>query len=128
MKSEFALAFNEILEDKGLPREVIMGAINSAMVSAYRKSVGASAAQEVRVDIDLDKGSVGVYAEKEVTDEIYDQRTEVLLDDARKIDPNCQLGDLVMVESTPENFGRIAAQTARQAIQQKIRDAERAQQ
>ena len=128
MKSEFALAFNEILEDKGLPRDVIMGAINSAMVSAYRKSVGASTAQEVTVDIDLDKGSVAVFAEKEVTDEIYDQRTEVLLEDALKIDPNCQLGDLVMVESTPENFGRIAAQTARQAIQQKIRDAERAQQ
>ena len=128
MKSEFALAFNEILEDKGLPRDVIMGAINSAMVSAYRKSVGASAAQDVRVDIDLDKGSVAVFAEKEVTDEIYDERTEVLLDEARKIDPNCQLGDLVMVESTPENFGRIAAQTARQAIQQKIRDAERAAQ
>ncbi len=128
MKSEFALAFNEILEDKGLPRDVIMGAINSAMVSAYRKSVGASTAQEVRVDIDLDKGSVAVYAEKEVTDEIFDQRTEVLLEDARKVDPNCQLGDLVMVESTPENFGRIAAQTARQAIQQKIRDAERAAQ
>jgi len=128
MKSEFALAFNEILEDKGLPRDVIMGAINSAMVSAYRKSVGASTAQEIRVDIDLDKGSVAVFAEKEVTDEIYDQRTEVLLDDARKIDPNCQLGDLVLVESTPEDFGRIAAQTARQAIQQKIRDAERAAQ
>ena len=128
MKSEFALAFNEILEDKGLPRDVIMGAINSAMVSAYRKSVGASTAQEVRVDIDLDKGSVAVYAEKEVTDEIFDQRTEVLLEDARKVDPNCQLGDLVMMESTPDNFGRIAAQTARQAIQQKIRDAERAQQ
>jgi len=128
MKSEFALAFNEIQEDKGLPREVIMGAINSAMVSAYRKSVGASAAQDVQVDIDLDKGSVAVYAEKEVTDEIYDNRTEVLLDEARKINPDCQLGDLVMVESTPENFGRIAAQTARQAIQQKIRDAERAAQ
>lgn len=128
MKSEFALAFNEILEDKGLPRDVIMGAINSAMVSAYRKSVGASAAQDVKVDIDLDKGSVAVFAEKEVTDEIYDDRTEVLLDEARVIDPNCQLGDLVMVESTPDNFGRIAAQTARQAIQQKIRDAERAQQ
>jgi N utilization substance protein A len=128
MKSEFALAFNEILEDKGLPREVIMGAINSAMVSAYRKSVGASTAQEVRVDFDLDKGTMLVFAEKEVTDEIYDHRTEVLLDEARKIDPDCQLGDLVMVESTPENFGRIAAQTARQAIQQKIRDAERAAQ
>ncbi len=128
MKSEFALAFNEILEDKGLPREVIMGAINSAMVSAYRKSVGASTAQDVRVDFDLDKGTMVVFAEKEVTDEIYDHRTEVLLDEARKIDPDCQLGDLVMVESTPENFGRIAAQTARQAIQQKIRDAERAAQ
>ncbi len=128
MKSEFALAFNEILEDKGLPRDVIMGAINSAMVSAYRKSVGASTAQEVRVDFDLDKGTMLVFAEKEVTDEIYDDRTEVLLDEARKIEPDCQLGDLVMVESTPENFGRIAAQTARQAIQQKIRDAERAAQ
>lgn len=128
MKSEFALAFNEILEDKGLPRDVIMGAINSAMVSAYRKSVGASTAQEVRVDFDLDKGTMQVFAEKEVTDEIYDNRTEVLLEEARKIDPDCQLGDLVMVESTPENFGRIAAQTARQAIQQKIRDAERAAQ
>ncbi len=128
MKSEFALAFNEIQEDKGLPRDVIMGAINSAMVSAYRKSVGASAAQEVKVEIDFDKGTVAVYAEKEVTDEIYDQRTEVLLEDARKIKADCQLGDLVMVDSTPENFGRIAAQTARQAIQQKIRDAERAAQ
>ncbi len=128
MKSEFALAFNEILEDKGLPREVIMGAINSAMVSAYRKSVGASTAQEVRVDFDLDKGTMVVFAEKEVTDEIYDQRTEVLLEEARKVNPDCQLGDLVMMESTPENFGRIAAQTARQAIQQKIRDAERAAQ
>jgi len=128
MKSEFALAFNEILEDKGLPREVIMAAINSAMVSAYRKSVGASTAQEIRVDFDLDKGTMLVFAEKEVTDEIYDHRTEVLLDEAREIDPDCQLGDLVMVESTPENFGRIAAQTARQAIQQKIRDAERAAQ
>lgn len=128
MKSDFTLAFNEIQEDKGLPRDVIMGAINSAMVSAYRKSVGASAAQDVRVSIDLDKGTVAVFVEKEVTDEIYDQRTEVLLEDARKIKPDCQLGDLVMVESTPENFGRIAAQTARQAIQQKIRDAERAAQ
>jgi N utilization substance protein A len=128
MKSEFALAFNEILEDKGLPRDVVMAAINSAMVSAYRKSVGASNAQGIRVDFDLDKGTMAVFAEKEVTDEIFDDRTEVLLEDARKIDSNCQIGDLIMVESTPENFGRLAAQNARQAIQQKIRDAERAAQ
>ena len=128
MKSEFALAFNEILEDKGLPKEVIIDAIKAAMVSAYRKSVGASAAQDVEVEIDFDKGSVTVFAQKEVTDSIFDERTEVLLEDARKVDPQCEMGDLVMVESTPENFGRIAAQTARQGIQQKIRDAERAAQ
>ncbi|MGI6251394.1 MAG: transcription termination factor NusA [Anaerolineaceae bacterium] len=129
MKSEFALAFNEILEDKGLPRETIMSAIEAAMVSAYRKSVGASAAQDVKVEIDLDQGVVKVFAEKEVVEDfITDSRTEVLLDQAREIDPNCQAGDLVMVESTPENFGRIAAQTARQGIQQKIRDAEKATQ
>ena len=128
MKSEFALAFNEVLEEKGLPRDVIMSAIESAMISAYRKSVGASAAQDVKVNIDLDKGTVTVYAEKEVSDFITDPRTEVLLEDARKVEPNSQIGDLVMVESTPENFGRIAAQTARQGIQQKIRDAEKATQ
>ena len=128
MKSEFALAFNEILEDKGLPKEVIIEAIKAAMVSAYRKSVGASAAQDVEVEIDFDKGTIAVFAQKEVTDSIFDDRTEVLLEEARKVDPNCELGDLVMVESTPENFGRVAAQTARQGIQQKIRDAERAAQ
>ncbi len=128
MKSEFALAFNEILEDRGLPREVVLEAIRAAMVSAYRKSVGASAAQEIEVKIDFDKGDITVFAEKEVTDNIFDDRTEVLLEDARKFDPNCELGDLVMVDSTPEDFGRYAAQTARQGIQQKIRDAERAAQ
>lgn len=128
MKSEFALAFNEVLEEKGLPRDTIMTAIEAAMVSAYRKSVGASTAQDVTVQIDLEKGIVKVFAEKEVSDSIIDARTEVLLEDARKVDPNAEIGDLVMVESTPENFGRLAAQTARQGIQQKIRDAEKAAQ
>ncbi len=128
MKSEFALAFNEVLEEKGLPRDTIMTAIEAAMVSAYRKSVGASTAQEVRVLIDLDKGIVKVFAEKEVSDTIIDDRTEVLLEEARKVNPNAEIGDLVMVESTPENFGRLAAQTARQGIQQKIRDAEKSAQ
>ncbi|NLZ26980.1 MAG: transcription termination/antitermination protein NusA, partial [Chloroflexi bacterium] len=113
---------------RGLPREVVLEAIRAAMVSAYRKSVGASAAQEIEVKIDFDKGDITVFAEKEVTDNIFDDRTEVLLEDARRFDPNCELGDLVMVDSTPEDFGRYAAQTARQGIQQKIRDAERAAQ
>ena len=128
MKSEFALAFNEVLEEKQLPREVIMGALENAMIAAYRKAVGASNAQSVKVEIDMDKGSVKVFAEKEVSDSIIDARTEVLLDEARMIDPDAQIGDLIMVESTPADFGRIAASTARQAIQQKIRDAEKSQQ
>ena len=128
MKSEFALAFNEVLEERGLPREVILTALESAMVSAYRKAVGASAAQDVQVVMDFDTGSISVFAEKEVSDSITDARTEVLLEDARLNYPDCQIGDLVMVESTPHDFGRIAAQTAKQAIQQRIRDAERQRQ
>ncbi|MBR6091011.1 MAG: transcription termination/antitermination protein NusA, partial [Anaerolineaceae bacterium] len=125
MKSEFVLAFNEVLEEKQLPRDVIIQALESAMVSAYRKAVTASAAQHVEAKLDSETGKFVIYAEKEVVDSVYDQRTEVLLEDARKVDPNAQLGDMVIVESTPKDFGRVAAQTARQVIQQRIRDAER---
>ncbi len=128
MKSEFTLAFNEVLEEKGLPRETILAALESAMVSAYRKAVGSPAGQDVQVKLDFDSGNVSVFAEKEVTDSIYDERTEVLLEDALLTNPDAKLGDLIMVESTPADFGRIAAQTARQAIQQRIRDAERQRQ
>lgn len=128
MKSEFTLAFNEVLEEKGLPREVILAALESAMISAYRKAVGSPAGQDVQVKLDFDSGNVSVFAEKEVTDSIYDERTEVLLEDALQTNPEAKLGDLIMVESTPADFGRIAAQTARQAIQQRIRDAERQRQ
>ena len=128
MKSEFALAFNEVLEERGLPREVILSALESAMISAYRKAVGASAAQDVQVVMDFDTGNVSVFAEKEVSDSITDYRTEVLLEDAQINYPECQIGDLVMVESTPKDFGRIAASTAKQAIQTKIREAEKQRQ
>ena len=128
MKTEFTLAFNEVLEEKQLPRDVILAAIESAMVSAYRKSVNASTAQDVQVTINMDSGDVKVFAEKEVSESIRDDRTEVTLEEARKVNPNAEIGDLVLVESTPENFGRVAAQTARQVIQQRIRDAEKAAQ
>ncbi len=125
MKTEFALAFNELLEDKQLPKEVIQSAIETAMIEAYRKSMNASKAQDVSVSLDFETGDVKVFAEKEVTDMITDFRTEVLLEDAQKIDPEIQMGDLMMVESTPANFGRVAAQNARQKIQQMIHDAEK---
>jgi transcription termination/antitermination protein NusA len=125
MKNEFVLAFNEVLEEKQLPKEVILKAIESAMVSAYRKSVNASTAQHVEATIDPETGKVMISAEKEVVDDVQDERTEVALEEARKYDPEAELGSMVIVESTPKDFGRVAAQTARQVIQQRIRDAER---
>lgn len=128
MKTEFALAFNEVLEDKGLPREVILDALESAMVSAYRRSVNASTAQHIEANIDLETGKVTIFAEKEIVDEIQDDRTEVSIAEAKKTDAEAEIGNMLIVESTPGDFGRVAAQTARQVIQQKIREAERAAQ
>jgi N utilization substance protein A len=125
MKNEFTLAFNEVLEEKQLPKEVILQALESAMVSAYRRAVNASNAQLVEARIDPDTGQVTIFAEKEVVEESQDERTEVNLDEARKVNPEAELGSMVLVESTPKDFGRVAAQTARQVIQQRIRDAER---
>lgn len=125
MKNEFTLAFNEVLEEKQLPKEIILQALESAMVSAYRRAVNASNAQQIEAKVDPDSGQVTIFAEKEVVEESQDERTEVALEDARKIDPDAELGSMVMVESTPKDFGRVAAQTARQVIQQRIRDAER---
>jgi N utilization substance protein A len=127
-KNEFTLAFNDVLEDKQLTKEVIISAIEAAMVSAYRRAVGASAAQHVEARIDPETGKVTVFAEKEVVEDVIEPKTEVLLEEARKVKPDAQVGDMVMVESTPADFGRIAAQTARQVIQQRIREAERANQ
>jgi N utilization substance protein A len=125
MKTEFALAFKQVLNDKNLPEEIIVEAIQDAMVSAYRRSVNASSAQKVEAEIDLETGDVVVFVEKEVVEDIQDDRTEVLIEEAKKVNPDTALGDLEMVESTPEDFGRVAAQTARQVIQQRIRQAER---
>jgi N utilization substance protein A len=125
MKSEFALAFNEVVEDKQLSRDVIQEALESAMASAYRRSVNASNAQLVEAKFNLDSGEVTIFAEKEVVEDVQNERTEVLLSEARKVDPEADLGDMVVVDTTPDDFGRVAAQTARQVIQQRIREAER---
>jgi transcription termination/antitermination protein NusA len=125
MKNEFTLAFNEVLEEKGLPKEVILKALESAMVSAYRRAVNASSAQHVEATIDPETGKVVILAEKEVVESVQDDRTEVSLVEANRVSPSAELGSMLIVESTPRDFGRVAAQTARQVIQQRIRDAER---
>ncbi len=125
MKNDFALALNEVLEDRGLPKTVVVEAIEAAMVSAYRRSVNASNAQHVEAKINPDNGQVAIFAEKEVVEDVQDERTEVALPAAKQVDPTTEIGSMVIVESTPKNFGRVAAQTARQVIQQRIREAER---
>jgi transcription termination/antitermination protein NusA len=125
MKNEFTLAFNEVLEDKQLPKEVILEALEAAMVSAYRRAVNASNAQLVEAKVNPETGKVAIFAEKEVVESIQDERTEVSLEEALRVDPDAELGSMVVIESTPHDFGRVAAQTARQVIQQRIREAER---
>lgn len=125
MRNEFTLAFNEVLEEKGLPKDIILKALESAMASAYRRSVNASNAQRIESTVDIETGKVTIFAEKEVVEDVQDERTEVTLEEAKRYDEDTELGMMILVESTPKNFGRVAAQTARQVIQQRIRDAER---
>ena len=124
--NNFSEAFKALLEEKQLPQDVILDAIEAAMASAYRRAVNASSAQEVIGKIDLDSGEVAIFAEKEVVEDVQDERTETTLEEALKFDEEAELGGMVLVDSTPANFGRVAAQTARQVIQQRLREAERA--
>lgn len=127
MKNEFEVAFNEISELRSLPTDVVLEALRTALVSAYRRDTNASAAQRVEATIDPATGRARIFVEKEVVDEVQSPNTEVDLEKARYYHPEAQYGDTVMVqvEGTTKKFGRIAAQTAKQVILQKIREAER---
>ncbi len=127
MFNDLQKAFNEIAETRALPADVVLEALQSALVSAYRRDSGASTAQSIEARIDPSTGRARIFVEKEVTDEVFSENTEVTLEKARFYDPEAQMGDTVMVqvEHTTKKFGRIAAQTAKQVILQKIREAER---
>ncbi len=125
MKSEFSLAFNEITERFGLSRDTVMEALQAAMVSAYRRSVNASTAQAIEARIASDTGEVEILAEKEIVDDVENPLTEVSLAEALRHDPSAVMGGMTLVESTPKDFGRVAAQTAKQVILQRLREAER---
>ncbi|NPV68493.1 MAG: transcription termination/antitermination protein NusA [Anaerolineae bacterium] len=126
MKNEFVLAINEIVDERALPREIILEALRSALVTAYRRDVSVGG-QNVDAEIDMTNGRVVILVEKEVVQSVQDPRTEITLEAAREINPNVTIGDTIMVpfEDTTRKFGRIAAQTAKQIILQKIREAER---
>ena len=125
MKSEFLLAFNQICSERNLSKEVVLDALQTALVSAYRRNTNASSAQNIVAKIDGNTGQAKIFCEKEVVEVAQDERTEVGLTFAQQIEPESKLGDMVMIECTPGDFGRIAAQTAKQVILQRIREAER---
>lgn len=127
MKNEFEIAFNEIAQARTLPPELVLDALQTALISAYRRDANASAAQQVEASIDTSTGRARIFVEKEVVDGVISPTTEVDLETARYYDPEADYGDMVMVQvqGTTKNFGRIAAQTAKQVILQRIREAER---
>lgn len=125
MKSEFLLAFNQICSDRGLPRDVVLEALQMALVSAYRRNADVSVNQNVTAKVNLETGKSLIFVEKLVVDEVTDDELEITLKNARAIQPDVNVGDTVLIESTPKNFGRIAAQSAKQIILQRIREAER---
>src|SRR5512136_1444862 len=123
MKSDFLLAITQLSAEKNLPKEVVLGAVESALVSAYRKEHFLPN-QNITVKISPTTGKVEVWAEKTVAEKVADERNDLTLTQARKINPEAKLGDVLMVESTPANAGRIAAQTAKQVILQRLHEAE----
>ena len=123
MSSELLDALNILEKEKGISREVLIDAIEAALISAYRRNF--NQAQNVRIDLNFDKGTMRVFARKDVVDEVFDSRLEISLEEAKEINPNYQLEDIVEMEVTPKDFGRIAAQTAKQVVTQRVREAER---
>ena len=125
MNTEFMQALNELVRDRGIDKDVLLETIEQALTSAYKKNFGS--AQNVRIDMNRETGDIKVYSQRVVVDEsdLYDNFLEIELSEAREINQSYELGDIIEHEVTPRDFGRIAAQTAKQIVVQKIREAER---
>lgn len=124
MNEELLNALSDLCKEKGIDKEVILEALEAALVAAYKRNF-ASAPQNAEATVDRDTGKITVFAKKTVVEEVFDKQLEISLDDARKISKKYELGDIVNIEVTPANFGRIAAMTAKQVVTQRIREAER---
>ena len=123
MNKEFFEALEELSIEKGISKEYLLDAIESALLTAYKKNFNSQ--ENVKIVIDEEKASIKVYSLKEVVEEVYDPAIEIAIDAVKKGRKKIEMGDIVEVEITPKDFGRIAAQTAKQVIVQKIREAER---
>ena len=120
---ELILSLEELEKEKGIKKSYVIEAIETALVTAYKRNL--DSLENVKVDIDKQTGATHIYAIKDVMEEAKDEATEISLEDAHKINKSLKLGDQVDVEIVPKDFGRIAAQTAKQVIIQKLREVER---
>ncbi|ABI68214.1 transcription termination factor NusA [Syntrophomonas wolfei] len=123
MSNDLVQALNDIEKERGIPKRALIEAIKSALSTAYKKNFGI--AQNVSVEFNEINGEVKVFSQKKISDEVKDPRLEMSLEEAQELYPDCKVEDLVYVEATPSDFGRIAAQTAKQVVIQKLREAER---
>lgn len=123
INKEFIEALQDLETERGISAEVVLEALEAALISAYKKNFGSS--QNVRVEINRETGEIHVYYRKTVVEVVEDERLEMSLEEARLLDPEFEVGDLFESEVTPRSFGRIAAQTAKQVVVQRIREAER---
>ncbi|MGR6836115.1 transcription termination factor NusA [Syntrophomonas erecta] len=123
MSNELIQALIDIEKERGIPKAALVDAIKTALNTAYKKNFGVG--QNVSVEFNEISGEVRVYSQKQVLSEVEDPRLEISLEEAQKLYPECKEEDMVYVEATPSDFGRIAAQTAKQVVIQKLREAER---
>lgn len=124
MKSDFIVALTQLAAERGLSKETVLSAIEDALVSAYRKDTIAEG-QNITVKLDPGSGDVTVHILKTVVDDVTNDKAEITLPDARQIDGSARIGEVITTEIIPHMPGRIAAQTAKQVVMQRLRDAER---
>ena len=127
MNEEFVGALKELIKEKGISEELLFTTIQDAMVAAYKKNYANvnTNAQNVKVNMDRETGEIHVYAQKTVVDEVYDDVTEISLEEAKELSPKNEVDDIINIEVTPKKFGRVAAQLAKQVVTQRIKEAER---
>lgn len=124
MKSnELLLAIEYLEKEKRIPREVLIDAIEAALITAYKKNY--DSAKNVRIELNLDEGTYKVISRKDVVEDVEDYKGQVALDTALLSNPAYEIGDVYEEDVTPRDFGRVGAQAAKQAVMQRLRDAER---
>ncbi len=120
---ELIMAIEELEKERGINKEYLLESLEVALVSAYKKNF--DSAENVKIEMDNVTGEIHIYAQKEVVEEVEDDKLQISLSDAKQIEKNAIIGDIINIETKPKDFGRIAAQAAKQHIVQKVREAER---